>query len=186
MVPGKPLPGRGAASLLVVFNGEVEGRVLRINVSGGGVPKLAVEEATLGPLGLAGDDHDDKHDHGGPDRALCIYSMERLRVLRAEGHPVEPGTMGENLTLEGLDTATIAIGDRLSIGETEVEVTSYAAPCRTIAASFIDGGFSRVLEQRHPGDSRLYARVVRGGLIRQGDAVSVMVSPQADAASGNL
>lgn len=165
---------------------EVEGRILRINVSGGGVPKLAVAEATLGPLGLAGDDHDDKEDHGGPDRALCLYSLERLRVLRAEGHPVEAGSMGENITLEGLDTASLGIGDQLTIGETEVEVTAYATPCRTIASSFIDGGFSRVLQQRHPGDSRLYARVLLGGRIRQGDPVRVKVSPPAEAAPGTL
>lgn len=148
--------------------------MLRINISGGGVPKLPVAEAELGPLGLDGDDHDDKEHHGGPDRALCIYSVARLRVLRAEGHPAEAGTMGENLTLDGLDSATLRPGDRLEIGETEVELTTYAAPCRTIAASFIDGGFSRVLQQRHPGDSRLYARVLRAGRIRQGDPVRVI------------
>ena len=156
------------------------GRVLRINTSAGGVPKLAVESATLGTLGLSGDDHDDKVHHGGPDRALCIYSLERLRVLQAEGHPVGPGSMGENVTLEGLDTAGLVPGDRLSIGEVEVELTGYATPCKTIAAAFIDGGFSRVLHQRHPGDSRLYARVLRAGRIHEGDPVRVMVSPQPD------
>ena len=147
-------------------------RILSINISGGGVPKPAVTEAVLGPLGLSGDDHDDKVDHGGPDRALCIYSIERIRVLQAEGHPVSPGSMGENLTLEGLDTASLKPGDRLAIGETEVELTMFASPCRTIRGSFADGGFSRVLEQQHPGDSRLYARVLRGGTLRPGDAVS--------------
>ena len=156
------------------------GRVLRINTSAGGVPKLAVQSATLDTLGLSGDDHDDKVHHGGPDRALCIYSLERLRVLQAEGHPVGPGSMGENVTLEGLDTAGLAPGDRLTLGEAEVEVTDYATPCKTIAAAFIDGGFSRVLHQRHPGDSRLYARVLRPGRIHEGDPVHVMVSPQPD------
>jgi len=154
----------------------MSGRVLRINISGGGVPKLAVDEAILGPLGLGGDDHDDKVNHGGPGQALCIYSVERLRVLQAEGHPVEPGSLGENVTLEGLDTATLNPGDRLSIGETEVELTDFATPCRTIAGAFIDGGFSRVLQQRHPGDSRLYARVLLGGCIRRGDVVTVMAA----------
>jgi MOSC domain-containing protein YiiM len=150
------------------------GHVLRINISSGGVPKYAIPQAQLGSLGLAGDDHDDKRDHGGPDRALCLYSIERIRVLQAEGHPVEPGSMGENLTLQGVDTAALKPGDRLAIGETEVELTQFTTPCRTIRDSFIDGGFSRVLEARHPGDSRLYARVLRGGTIRQGDAVTVL------------
>ena len=149
----------------------VAGRVYSINISSGGVPKRAIEEALVAAHGIAGDAHDDQEQHGGPDRALCLYSIERIRVLRAEGHPVQPGTMGENLTLEGLDTADLKPGDRLRVGETEIEITSYTTPCTTIQASFIDGGFSRVLQARHPGDSRLYARVLRGGTVRRGDPV---------------
>ncbi|MGI8607920.1 MAG: MOSC domain-containing protein [Candidatus Dormibacteria bacterium] len=148
-------------------------RVFSINISAGGVPKTPVDVALVTPGGLAGDDHHDKKHHGGPDRALCLYSVERIRVLRAEGHPVAPGTMGENLTLEGLDSAALKPGDRLTIGEIEIELTDYTTPCQTISASFIDGGFSRVLQARHPGDSRLYARVLRGGGIRRGDPVNL-------------
>lgn len=149
------------------------GRVLSINISAGGVPKRPVTEAVIGNLGIVGDGHDDVVNHGGPDRALCIYCVERISALRAEGHPVEAGSMGENLTLEGLDTATLKPGDRLAIGAIEVELTGYASPCKTISESFVDGGFSRVLEARHPGDSRLYARVRRGGTLRPGDPVSI-------------
>lgn len=147
------------------------------------MPKSAIEEALVGIEGIAGDGHDDKEHHGGPDRALCLYSIERIRVLRAEGHPVQPGTMGENLTLEGLDTAGLTPGDRLAIGEIEVEVSAYTTPCKTIRESFIDGGFSRVLQDRHPGDSRLYARVLRGGSIRRGDGVRLL-APAARVESG--
>jgi MOSC domain-containing protein YiiM len=150
--------------------------VFSINISAGGVPKQPIEEGLVGTLGIAGDGHVDKEHHGGPDRALCLYSIERIRVLKAEGHPVGPGTMGENVTLEGLDTARLRPGDRLSLGEIEVEVTSYTTPCKKIRASFIDGGFSRVLQDRHPGDSRLYARVLRGGSIKRGDPVTLLIA----------
>ena len=149
----------------------VAGRVFSINISPGGVPKRSVPEVVVGFLGLAGDGHDDKVHHGGPDRAVSLYSIERIRVLKAEGHPVAPGSMGENLTLEGIDSAGLNPGDRLAVGEMELEVTSFATPCKTIVASFIDGGFSRVLHERHPGDSRLYARVLKEGLVRRGDPV---------------
>lgn len=152
----------------------MEARVLSINISGGGVPKHPVAEGVLSELGIAGDGHDDKVNHGGPDRALCLYSIERIRVLQAEGHPVAPGTMGENITVEGLDSADLKPGQRLAIGETEVELTRHATPCKTISGSFIDGGFSRVLHDRHPGDSRLYARVLRGGTLRPGDPIRVL------------
>lgn len=150
-------------------------RVLSINISRGGVPKLPVAEGVLGELGIAGDGHNDTVHHGGPSQALCLYSIERIRVLQAEGHPVGPGTMGENITIEGLDSANLQPGDRLAIGETQVELTGHATPCKTISGSFIDGGFSRVLHDRHPGDSRLYARVLRGGTLRPGDPIRVLV-----------
>jgi MOSC domain-containing protein YiiM len=152
----------------------VAGKVLSINISPGGVPKRPVAEGVVGDLGIAGDGHHDKIHHGGRDQALCIYSIERIEALRAEGHPVQPGSMGENLTLQGLDTAELKPGDRLAIGEIEVELTGYASPCRTISESFLDRGFSRVLQEGHPGDSRLYARVLRRGTLRPGDAVSVL------------
>ena len=161
----------------------VEGRVFSINISGGGVPKHPIDHALVGIQGVAGDGHDDREHHGGPNRALCIYSIERIRLLRAEGHPVQPGSLGENITLEGLDSAKLKPGDRLSVGETEIEVTAYTTPCRTIRESFIDGGFTRVLHDRHPGDSRLYARVVRGGSIRRGDPVN-LADPVAEGAPG--
>ncbi|HEV1997739.1 MAG TPA: MOSC domain-containing protein [Candidatus Dormibacteraeota bacterium] len=159
------------------------GRVFSIQVSGGGVPKGAVDQAIVGIDGLVGDGHDDKVNHGGPDRAVCLYSLERIRVLRAEGHPVAPGTMGENITLEGLDSADVIPGDRLQVGDIEIEVTDFATPCKTIRDSFIDGGFSRVLHRRHPGDSRLYARVLRGGTIRRGDPVT-LAAPAAQGEAG--
>lgn len=148
--------------------------VFRINISGGGVPKLPVDEAMVGELGVVGDDHDDKENHGGPMQALCLYSLEALRRLQAEGHPVGPGGMGENITLAGLDVADLHPGDQLQLGGVEIEITAYASPCKTIAGNFVDGNFTRVSEKLHLEDARLYARVVRGGLLRQGDPVDVL------------
>jgi MOSC domain-containing protein YiiM len=148
--------------------------VFRINVSGGGVPKLPVEEAVVDELGVVGDDHHDKENHGGPMQALCLYSMEALQRLQAEGHPVGPGGMGENITLQGLDVADLHPGDQLQLGGVEIQITAYASPCKTIAGNFVDGKFFRVSEKLHIEDARLYARVLRGGLLRQGDPVRVL------------
>ena len=56
------------------------GRVAQVNVSPGGVPKRPVERAELGALGLDGDGHT-FHGHGGPQRALCLWSLERIEAL---------------------------------------------------------------------------------------------------------
>jgi MOSC domain-containing protein YiiM len=149
-----------------------DGRIVQINISPGGIPKLPVPEARVTMLGLEGDLHRETEVHGGPERALCIFPMEQIRVLQSEGHSVSPGAIGENLTVEGLDWEDVTPGSRLELGSAVlIEVTRYTSPCFNIKQSFADGDISRVSQKRNPGSSRVYARVLREGLIRQGDAV---------------
>lgn len=125
--------------------------------------------------GVAGDAQRDRELHGGPDRALCLFSMELIRALQAEGHPITPGQIGENLTVEGLDWNKVAPGARLLLGEDVlVEVTRYTSPCTNIRAAFTGGEYARVSQKRHPGGSRVYARVLRTGAIRCGDPVRLL------------
>ncbi len=148
------------------------GRIHQINVSPGGVPKRPVGSAMVTPLGLVGDDHNDKTGHGGPERALCIYSLEQIDGLRAEGHPVEPGWMGENVTTVGIDLTDVEPGDRFRLGDSVlVEVTRYTTPCKNIVDAFKDGDFTRVSHKLNPGWSRFYVRVLTGGEIRRGDLI---------------
>jgi MOSC domain-containing protein YiiM len=125
--------------------------------------------------GVAGDLQRDREHHGGPDRALCLFSMELIRALQAEGHPIAPGHIGENLTVEGLDWDAVAPGSRLLLGEDVlVEVTRYTSPCVNIRAAFTGGEYARVSQKRNPGASRVYARVLRTGAIRRGDPVRLL------------
>ncbi|GKS57598.1 sulfurase [Nitrospira sp.] len=147
-------------------------RLFQISVSDGGVPKRPVAEARVVREGIEGDRQRHRSIHGGPDRAVCLFSLERLDALRDEGHSIHPGSAGENLTLAGLEWAIVKPGDRLEIGErVELEITSYTTPCRYNARWFADGDFHRMSQKRHPGWSRLYAKVVQEGVVRQGDPV---------------
>ena len=151
------------------------GTILSINISGGGVPKKARDDAQMSLLGLVGDDHDDKKHHGGPERAVCIYAIELIRSLQREGHPINVGTCGENLTVEGINWDFVVPGARIRCGEgVELEVASYTSPCKTIKGSFIDERFKRISQKVHPGWSRVYARVLTQGKIRRGDRVEVI------------
>lgn len=151
------------------------GRIVQISVSPGGVPKRPVESADVTAGGVAGDAQRDLEHHGGLDRALCLFPMELIRTLQAEGHPIAPGQIGENLTVEGLDWDTVAPGVRLLLGEDVlVEVTRYTSPCGNIRAAFTGGNYARVSQKRHPGASRVYARVLRTGAIRRGDPVRLL------------
>lgn len=148
--------------------------IVQLNLSGGGVPKLSVAEAYVGELGLAGDAHNDKLHHGGPERAVCLFAIERIEALAAEGHHVAPGTTGENVTVRGLDWDTVVSGTRVRLGsKCLLEVTGYASPCATIEHNFSDRDFMRMSQKVHQGWSRVYTKVLVAGMIKAGDPVEV-------------
>jgi MOSC domain-containing protein YiiM len=152
-----------------------EGYIFQLNRSAGGVPKLATDEALLTDLGLAGDYQAKRKIHGGPERALCLYALELIEQLQAEGHPIFPGSVGENVTIAELDWPALEPGSRLALGaEAIIEISSYTNPCPTIAASFSDGVYGRISQKLHPGWSRLYARIIKTGRLAAGQAVRVL------------
>lgn len=157
----------------------VNGRIHQISVSPGGVPKQPLAEVRITRDGLAGDWQNDRKHHGGPDRAVCLFSLEVIERLRAEGHPITPGAAGENLTIAGIDWATVVPSTVLVIGEgdgrVELEVVSYTEPCSTIRNAFRELKFKRIDQDLHPGESRVYARVQREGAIRVGDGCRLRI-----------
>lgn len=158
----------------------MSGRVVQVSVSRGGVPKTAVPSAEIGVDGLAGDAHRDAEHHGGPDRAVCVYAMELIAALRAEGHTVSPGALGENLTVEGIDWSSLTPDTCLLVGPVVLQVTRYTSPCFNIKGVFVEGALSRISQKRHPGWSRVYARVLRPGCVRPRDAVRVLAADEVE------
>ena len=152
--------------------GATTGLVVQISVSSGGVPKLRVPRAIVTPDGLAGDAQSNTKFHGGADRALCIWGEEIIDMLRGEGHNLAPGYTGENLTIRGINWNLVQPGVALHIGDSvEAVVTSFTRPCKTNARWFRGGDYGRISQVKHPGWSRVYARVLRGGNITEGCAV---------------
>jgi MOSC domain-containing protein YiiM len=147
-------------------------RVHQISVSNGGVPKLAVPEAMITRLGVEGDRQRNPDIHGGPARAVCLFSLEVIKALQAEGHSIAPGSTGENLTLAGIDWFSMKPGDRIRVGSVQLEFVSYTAPCVHNGRWFLNENFSRISQKKRPGWSRLYARVLTEGIIRTGDPVT--------------
>jgi hypothetical protein len=148
------------------------GQVAGLFRSGGGVPKLPVDEVEVGPRGLEGDVQRTKRHHGRPWQALCLWSAEVVARLAAEGHPIAPGAAGENISISGLRWPDVRPGTRLLIGtDVVVEVAPYALPCSKNARWFLGGDFERMGHAREPGVSRGYASVLHGGTLRAGDPV---------------
>src|SRR3990172_8694336 len=150
------------------------GHIFRSNVSNGGVPKLALPQADVTSLGLVGDRQANTNVHGGVERALCLYSLERILTLQAEGHAIFPGAIGENLTVAGVNWDLVEPGIRLRLGgDVLLEITRYTSPCNTIAYALSGGEIGRVSQIAHPGWSRVYARVIQCGWIKLGDVVII-------------
>jgi len=138
------------------------------------VPKRAIAEAAITAEGVEGDRQRDRRYHGGPDRAVTLFSTERIAALQAEGHPIAAGSTGENLTVSGIDWTRATPGARFEIGEVRLEITRYATPCANITASFAGGDITRVGNKVHPGWSRVCARVLMPGRVHVGDSVKLL------------
>ena len=148
--------------------------VHQISISNGGVPKKPVPEALVTIQGLEGDRQRNLKVHGGSDRAVCVYSLEVIERLQQEGHSIEPGSSGENLTLAGVEWELMQPGVRFTVGpDVELEVMSYTAPCSHNAQWFHDGDYQRISQKKHPGWSRVYAKVLKDGIVWPGDWVDV-------------
>jgi MOSC domain-containing protein YiiM len=126
----------------------------------------------VGREGLAGDRIVNRTHHGGPDQAVYIEGAVDLAWWAEElGRPIPPGTFGENLTIEGFDNRSVAVGDRLEIGDVLLEISAARIPCATFALRMDDPQFvKRYTKAARPG---AYARVLREGVLRAGDSVSL-------------
>jgi MOSC domain-containing protein YiiM len=133
-----------------------------------------VLEAVITKAGVDGDRQQNLKVHGGPDRAVCLYSQDLIERLQDEGHSIEAGSSGENLTFAGLEWEKLKPGNRLQVGpEVQLEIMSYTSPCDKNAQWFLDRDYKRVSQKLNPGWSRLYAKVLREGVVRPGDEVVV-------------
>jgi MOSC domain-containing protein YiiM len=122
----------------------------------------------IGETGVSGDVIVDLRNHGGKDQAVYLYGREDYEWWERElGRSLEPGTFGENLTISGLESATVCIGDRYRIGGVLLEVTSPRIPCNTFAVRMGDPHFiKRFMEGKRPGS---YCRVLETGNVAAGD-----------------
>jgi len=110
---------------------------------------------------------------GGRTRQLNVMRAETLAELAAEGRRTDPGELGEQLVIAGLDPAAFAEGTRLQLGDGAViEVGIPRTGCTRFES--IQG----VSKQSVAGRLGVMARVVADGEVRVGDEVGVV--PMAD------
>jgi MOSC domain-containing protein YiiM len=159
------------------------GRIVQVNVSRGGVPKHAVEQARVFIDRVEGDNWNDRKHHGLSGQAVCLFSMELIEELKAEGYSLFPGALGENFTTGGIDYCRIRLGDRFRVGtEVEIRITKIRQPCRTITVygnGIIRATFDAEVRAGKTtsskwGRSGYYAEVLKEGIVRPGDTIELL------------
>lgn len=148
------------------------------------VPSAFVKQPISGAaraerLGLAGDEQADLTVHGGPDKAVYFYPSEHYPrwaadVPRHEGILL-PGAFGENVTTTEIDEQSIAIGDILAVGSTQMQVTQPRQPCFKLGLRFADPTLGRLMMQS--GRTGWYVRVLQPGELKAGDEIRVVRRP---------
>jgi MOSC domain-containing protein YiiM len=157
------------------------GTLLQINRSRGGLPKIpVVGPVALDSAGIEGDWQLNRVLHGGPDRAVLMISAEVIADLARQGFPVIAGSLGENLTVEGLDPHLWRIGQRYRICDAAViELTKLRKPCAALDR-YGPSIKSQIYDARctagdvlspYWGYGGFYARVIHPGLISPGGPV---------------
>ena len=152
---------------MINFNKDIDSRVVAINISKGGIPKWPVESVHITFAGLKGDGHNHSK-HYRPEQAVSLQDIEKLAELRHEGYALSCGMTGENINVGGMDVNGLPLGTVLRFSRgVELEISKVRHPCY-------------VLDSIHPqlkevivGRCGMYARVIKEGILRVGEAVYV-------------
>jgi MOSC domain-containing protein YiiM len=160
----------------------MQGTILQVNISRGGVPKRPIDEGFLSPLGIEGDMHAHPEVHGGPKQAVLIICSEAIEEMAAKGYPVLPGALGENLTTRGIDRKQLRIGQRFRVGAAVIELTKVRVPCATLdvyGPSIKAEIYDREVKSGNTASpkwamSGFYASVVQTGAIRKNDIIALV------------
>ena len=138
------------------------------------MPKLPVPSGMVSRDGVAGDWQKNRNYHGGPERAVCLFSEELYAWLREEGVDLRNGDIGENFTTRGIDLMSLREGDRMKVGDNcVIELTAVREPCRSLKKW--DPRFPRLIL----GRSGWVAKVVVEGVVKAGDAIQVFAEVEA-------
>jgi MOSC domain-containing protein YiiM len=132
--------------------------------------------------GVAGDEQADLRIHGGPDKAVYAYPSEhyafwaqQLTVWKRK-QLLPPGSMGENLTLQGLLESDVWVGDRLHIGNAMLEVTEPRRPCFKFNAKIGLAHAAKMMIQAC--NTGFYLRVLQPGALCAGDRIGLVPGPR--------
>ncbi|WP_246116215.1 MOSC domain-containing protein [Denitromonas halophila] len=138
--------------------------------------------------GLVGDKQADRRYHGGPDKAVHLYPADHYARLVAAfpalAGQVGPGTLGENLSVAGVDETQVCLGDVFALGDCRLQITQSRRPCWKIDHRLgVSGASRRVADE---GITGWYFRVLDEGVIAPGDDMMLVERPNPDISLARL
>lgn len=144
-----------------------QGQVVAVCLSNGGIPRTDVEAAELTLQGFHGDGH--RFDqHYAPERAVTLFNQEVLERFAAGVASFPPGSVGENITLSGIDLNQLPPGACLAIGEVTIRLEKQWKPCHAKDATT---GATVPNSAEWFG---YFASVLTPGIVRAGQSIEVI------------
>lgn len=139
----------------------------------------------LGPLGLMGDEQADLSVHGGLSKAVYALPSEHLLWWQAQRQArgvtlfdevLDPGYLGENLSLQGVSEQDVFIGDCLKLGDVVLRVTQPREPCGKFNA--VMGYALAAKDMVQSGRCGFYLAVDQPGVVQAGVSFDVIPGPR--------
>jgi MOSC domain-containing protein YiiM len=131
--------------------------------------KRPLPSAALRFHGFEGDGQADRRNHGGVDKAVCVYPLDHYaHWAKLFGRPLEPASFSENLTVSGAVEDEVCIGDVFGVGEAVIQVSQPRTPCGKLAGKNRQRLLTRWVAQA--GYTGFYMRVLLEGFVSNGDA----------------
>jgi MOSC domain-containing protein YiiM len=132
--------------------------------------KLPVDAAMLTTTGFVPDQQADLKNHGGVNKAVCVYALEHYPYWQERlGHSLPVAAFGENLTTSGLLESEVCIGDTFQLGEATVQVSQPRQPCFKLGARHNLPKLTLWVQES--GLTGFYLRCLSPGLVKNGDAI---------------
>jgi MOSC domain-containing protein YiiM len=126
----------------------------------------------LTALGFEGDGVGDRKNHGGSDKAVCVYGLDHYPYWAGVlGITMPMAAFGENFSAEGLREQDVRIGDVFRIGTAVVQVSQPRQPCGTLAARYGRADFVKVVSDS--GRTGFYVKVLVEGMVQAGDEMVI-------------
>jgi MOSC domain-containing protein YiiM len=139
------------------------------------IVKQPVQQLTVYFDGTDEDEQGNKKLHGGIEKVLHQYAPDNYVVFRQyfseHSSKFVPGSIGENITVEGMNDNNVRIGDVYKMGEVMVQVGSPRVPCNKISQRYEIPNLDRFVNQH--SITGWYYRVLQTGVIRVGDTVEL-------------